>query len=131
MECFYRVSTKVLLVDESSTGDEFVVLKNSKDEYELPGGGMEYGESIALSIEREIEEELEIKIKVEDKDLNPIFFDAYKSRSHDIWVAFVLYKVPANNLNKFEKLTFKQIISDKQENYVPYLWNLAKRETSN
>ena len=108
-----------------------MVLKNSKDEYELPGGGMEYGESIALSIEREIEEELEIKIKVEDKDLNPIFFDAYKSRSHDIWVAFVLYKVPANNLNKFEKLTFKQIISDKQENYVPYLWNLAKRETSN
>ena len=130
MECFYRVSTKVLLVDVTSTGDEFVVLKNSKGEYELPGGGMEYGESIALSIEREVEEELEIKIKVEEKDLNPIFFDAYKSRSHDIWVAFALYKVTASNLEKFEKLTFQQIISDKQENFVPYLWNLAKRETS-
>ncbi len=130
MECFYRVSTKVLLVDVTSAGDEFVVLKNSKGEYELPGGGMEYGESIALSIEREVEEELEIKIKVEEKDLNPIFFDAYKSRSHDIWVAFALYKVTASNLEKFEKLTFQQIISDKQENFVPYLWNLAKRETS-
>ena len=130
MECFYRFSTKVLLVDVISTGDEFVVLKNSKGEYELPGGGMEYGESIALSIEREVEEELEIKIKVEEKDLNPIFFDAYKSRSHDIWVAFALYKVTASNLEKFEKLTFQQIISDKQENFVPYLWNLAKRETS-
>ena len=131
MECFYRVSTKVLLVDEASAGDEFVVLKNSKGEYELPGGGMEYGESIALSIEREVEEELEIKIKVEEKDLSPIFFDAYKSRSHDIWVAFALYKVTASNLEKFEKMTFQQIISDKQENYVPYLWNLAKREISN
>lgn len=131
MECFYRISTKVLLVDDPSTGNEFVVLKNSKGEYELPGGGMEYGESIALNIEREIEEELEIKIKVDDKNLTPVFFDAYKSRSHDIWVAFVLYKVFVNNLEKFEKLTFEKIITDKQENYVPYLWNLAKRETSN
>jgi 8-oxo-dGTP pyrophosphatase MutT (NUDIX family) len=98
MECFYRVSTKVLLVDVTSDGDEFVVLKNSKGEYELPGGGMEYGESIALSIEREVDEELEIKIKVEEKDLNPIFFDAYKSRSHDIWVAFALYKVTARKV---------------------------------
>lgn len=131
MECFYRVSTKVLLVADTSSGDEFVVLKNSKGEYELPGGGIEYGESIALSIEREVEEELEIKIKVEEKELSPIFFDAYKSRSHDIWVAFALYKVTANNLDKFEKMTFQKIISDKHENYVPYLWNLAKRETSN
>jgi len=130
MECFYRVSTKVLLVDESSDGDEFVVLKNSKGEYELPGGGMEYGESIALSIEREVEEELEIKIKVEDNSLTPVFFDAYKSRSHDIWVAFALYKVKANNLDEFEKLTFEKIVSDKKENYVPYLWNLATRETA-
>jgi 8-oxo-dGTP pyrophosphatase MutT (NUDIX family) len=130
MECFYRVSTKVLLADETLEEEDFVVLKNSKGEYELPGGGMEYGESIALSIEREIEEELEIKIKVDDENLTPVFFDAYKSRSHDIWVAFVLYRVFANNLEKFEKLTFEKIISDRQENYVPYLWNLAKRETS-
>lgn len=130
MECFYRVSTKVILVDESSNGDEFVVLKNSKGEYELPGGGMEYGESIALSIEREIEEELEIKIKVEDNVSTLVFFDAYKSRGHDIWVAFAVYRVKANNLDDFEKLTFEKIISDKKENYVPYLWNLATRETA-
>lgn len=130
MKCFYRVSTKVLLIDESLNRDEFVVLKNSKGEYELPGGGMEYGESVALSIEREIEEELEIKIEVEDKSLTPVFFDAYKSRSHDIWVAFALYKVKAKNLDRFQKLTFEKIVSDKKENFVPYLWNLAKREVS-
>ncbi len=128
MECFYRISTKVVLTDGSS--NEFVVLKNKKGEYELPGGGMEYGESIALSIEREIKEELEINISVTDADLNPIFFDVYKSRSHDIWVGFVLYKITANNLDSFEKLTFEKIVTDKEENYVPYLWNLAKRETS-
>lgn len=128
MECFYRISTKVVLTDGSS--DEFIVLKNRKGEYELPGGGIEHGESIALSIEREIEEELEINIKVKESDLNPIFFDAYKSRSHDIWVGFVLYKITADNLDSFEKLTFEKIVSDKEENYVPYLWNLAKRETS-
>ena len=130
MECFYRVSTKVLLVDETLSDKEFVVLKNSKGEYELPGGGMEHGESIALSIEREVEEELEIKIKVEKDSLAPIFFDAYKSRSHDIWVAFVLYEIKANNLEGFEKLTFEKIVSDKKENYVPYLWNLALKKAA-
>lgn len=128
MECFYRISTKVVLIDGFS--EEFVVLKNKKGEYELPGGGMEHGESIALSIEREIEEELKIKISVTNAGLNPIFFDAYKSRSHDIWVGFVLYKINATNLDSFEKLTFEKIMADKEENYVPYLWNLAKRETS-
>ena len=118
----------MVLTDGSS--DEFVVLKNRKGEYELPGGGIEHGESIALSIEREIEEELEINIKVKEFDLNPIFFDAYKSRSHDIWVGFVLYKIAADNVDPFEKLTFEKILSDKEQNYVPYLWNLAKRETS-
>ncbi len=128
MECFYRISTKVVLTDGSS--NEFVVLKNRKGEYELPGGGIEHGESVALSIEREIEEELEIKISVTEAELNPIFFDVYKSRSHDIWVGFVLYKITADNLDSFEKLTFEKIVADKEENYVPYLWSLAKRETS-
>ncbi len=110
--------------------DEFVVLKNKKGEYELPGGGIEHGESIALSIEREIEEELDIKISVTENDLNPVFFDAYKSRSHDIWVGFVVYKITTDNLDSFEKLTFEKVLADKEENYVPYLWNIAKRETS-
>lgn len=129
MECFYRVSTKVLLIDKSSNEDGFVVLKNSKGEYELPGGGIEHDESIALSIEREIEEELKIKIKIEESILTPIFFDIYKSRSHDIWVAFAIYKIKTNHLSDFKKLTFEKIISDKKENYVPYLWHLATKET--
>lgn len=128
MECFYRVSAKVLLVDEFAYENEFVVLKNSKGEYELPGGGIEFGESVSDCIEREVEEELEIKLKVENISLTPVFFDAYKSRSHDIWVAFVVYKVKVNNLDSFEKLTFEKIVSDKKENYVPYLWNLAVQQ---
>ena len=127
MECFYWISTKVVLTEGSS--DEFVVLKNKKGEYELPGGGIEHGESIALSIEREIKEELEIHVTVAESDLNPVFFDVYKSRSHDIWVGFVLYKITVGNLDSFEKLTFEKIMADKEENYVLYLWNLAKRET--
>ncbi len=36
-------------------------------------GGIEYGESVSLSIEREIEEELEINIVVKTSDLTPLF----------------------------------------------------------
>jgi len=127
MECFYRISTKVILTEGHL--NEFVVLKNKKGEYELPGGGVEHGETIARSIEREVEEELIIKLYVNEADLRPIFFDTYKSRSHDIWVGFVIYKINATNLESFEKRNFENILADREENYVPYLWHLAARKT--
>lgn len=130
MDCFYRVSTKVLLMDEETDESEFVVLKNSKGEYELPGGGMEYAESAAESLKREIKEELDLEIDIKNGDLRPIFFDAYKARSHDIWVAFVVYKIFIKNKNlaNFEKKTFAKISADQSEGYVPYLRHLTNEQ---
>lgn len=71
MDCFYRVSTKALLTNNQNN---FIVLKNSKGEYELPGGGIEYGESVSSSLERELKEELAIDIDVSNQQLTPPFF---------------------------------------------------------
>lgn len=126
MECFYRISTKVILKNPNK--DEFVVIKNSKGEYELPGGGIEHGESVGLSIKRELQEELGIDIDIHENDLKPIFFDVYKSRSHDIWVAFVVYEIEIKNiLDSHQKTIFSRILLDSEKNYVPYLWHLAKQ----
>lgn len=44
--------------------DQFVLLKNEREEWELPGGRIEGGESPELCVLREIEEELGIKAEV-------------------------------------------------------------------
>lgn len=130
MDCFYRVSTKALLLDNQN--DNFIVLKNSKGEYELPGGGIEYGESVSSSLERELKEELAINIDLSHQHLTPLFFTSYPARSHNIYVAFVIYKIPLETTilgNKtFDFISFDIIRSGKEKDFVPYLWKLAHNQ---
>jgi 8-oxo-dGTP pyrophosphatase MutT (NUDIX family) len=46
-------------------GDRVVLLKNERDEWELPGGRLEAGEDPAACVAREIREELAIAVRVE------------------------------------------------------------------
>lgn len=57
MENRFPVSIKGVL----TLNDQFVLLKNEREEWELPGGRMEAGESPELCVVREIEEELGLK----------------------------------------------------------------------
>lgn len=40
-KCFYRVSIKALILDETKT--RFLVTQKENGEWELPGGGLEWG----------------------------------------------------------------------------------------
>ncbi|RYD99211.1 MAG: NUDIX domain-containing protein [Sphingobacteriales bacterium] len=57
MDNRFPVSIKGVL----TIGDKFVLLKNEREEWELPGGRIEAGESPELYLVREIEEELGLK----------------------------------------------------------------------
>lgn len=45
-------------------GPRFVLLRNERDEWELPGGKLEYGEDPPVCLAREIQEELSLDVTV-------------------------------------------------------------------
>jgi 8-oxo-dGTP diphosphatase len=53
---FYRVSIKGLILDETRT--KFLIVYEDKGWWELPGGGMNWGESPESCLERELQEEM-------------------------------------------------------------------------
>lgn len=52
---FYRVTVKALIFDEE---ERLLVCVNDEGGYELPGGGLEYGEDLIDCLRRELAEEL-------------------------------------------------------------------------
>lgn len=55
---FYRVSVKALIRNEAG---EVLVVKEHQEKWELPGGGLDHGESIHDGLKRELSEELGIE----------------------------------------------------------------------
>ncbi|MBI3631820.1 MAG: NUDIX hydrolase [Candidatus Vogelbacteria bacterium] len=59
-ECFYRVSVKALILDE--TRKKFLIVQEDNGKWELPGGGLDWGELAQDAIRREIEEEMGLEV---------------------------------------------------------------------
>lgn len=57
--CFYRVSIKALVLDESR---RFLLVREDNGLWELPGGGMDFGERPHECLKREIWEEMALEL---------------------------------------------------------------------
>lgn len=57
---FYRVSIKALIMDESRT--KFLVIREDNGWWELPGGGLDWGEGPEACLKREIKEEMGLDV---------------------------------------------------------------------
>lgn len=55
-KCFYRVSIKAVIRD--ADGDVLVVKEKNNPSWNLPGGGMDYGEDEQQALARELKEEV-------------------------------------------------------------------------
>ncbi|MDO8594392.1 MAG: NUDIX hydrolase [bacterium] len=95
-QCFYRISVKGLLLDETRT--KFLVVREDNGRWELPGGGIDHGESPQECLRREIKEEMGLETTfVAD---NPSFFLVCEKDSVERkWVANVLYEIRLADLN--------------------------------
>jgi 8-oxo-dGTP diphosphatase len=67
-DAFYRVSIKLII--KNSEDKLLVVMDKNTDDWEVPGGGLDHGETIKQTAEREIQEELGVRLlKFDDKPI--------------------------------------------------------------
>ena len=56
----YRISIKALILDKTRT--KFLAIKNDKGKWNLPGGGIDPGETIEECVKREVMEETGLRV---------------------------------------------------------------------
>jgi len=94
--CFYRVSIKALVLNE--TRDKFLVCRESVGFWELPGGGLDWGTTPQEDLPREIMEEMGLKVlRIAD---NPSYFlTGQQTTNPNIKIANVIYECELADLD--------------------------------
>lgn len=94
-DCFYRISVKALILNESR--DKFLITKETNGKWELPGGGLDWGTSPQEDLPREISEEMGLTVTwVADR---PSYFFTGESLKKKLWLANIVYEAKLKNLN--------------------------------
>lgn len=70
-DCLYRVAARVLITQDNKI---LLVKEVSDDWWALPGGGIDHGETIEVSLRREIEEELGVSSEEVTSDFQIIHY---------------------------------------------------------
>lgn len=100
-DCFYRVTLKGMCVRDGKLLLSREAESYSGQSWELPGGGLDFGEDIATAFRREIQEEMGLTVIKMSK--SPIYTWTYKyenKRGLDWYYACVLaYRVEFADLN--------------------------------
>ena len=91
--CFYRISVKALILDETRT--KFLLLQEDDGKWELPGGGLDWGEWPQEGLRREIKEETGIEVTwIDDR---PAYFFTSTNNVNN-WISNVLYEATVKDL---------------------------------
>lgn len=93
--CFYRVSVKALVLNE--TKDKFLICQKITGVWELPGGGLDWGAETAAELTREIAEEMSIPVvKIAPR---PAYFLTGQTLNSKTWIANVIYETVLEHLD--------------------------------
>lgn len=96
-DCFYRISIKALILN--ATRDKFLICQEENGKWELPGGGLDWGETPQSDLPRELMEEMGLKATwIAD---NPAYFlaGAYREDNPAFYIANVLYETTLEHLD--------------------------------
>lgn len=94
-KCFYRVSLKAVIYD--TDGKVLMVKEKNNPSWNLPGGGMDYGESERQALTRELKEEVGYDGDFTFRALGtwPHFLGGDKQA----WQLWIVYHVTPDNFN--------------------------------
>lgn len=92
-ECFYRISVKALILDDEK---RFLLTKEENGKWELPGGGLDFGEKPQECLIREIKEEMGIDITFVS-DTPSYFLTSQKENAH--WFSNIIYNTKVKDLD--------------------------------
>lgn len=89
---FYRVSIKALIGNDNG---EILVVKEHQNKWELPGEGIDHGESIHESLKRELNEELGIKNDFTESFNNVVtqYMESRPDKELDFWKMSMYFDV--------------------------------------
>lgn len=106
-DCLYRVATKAMVVN----GDKVLLVKEIPEMWwGFPGGGVEHGETVEMSLVRELEEELGVSATDITTD--------YKIVHHTIGT--VVDKIP--RMNMFYKVSIPEQTLKRTEHVAEWQW---------
>lgn len=92
---FYRLSIKGLILNEAR--EKFLIVQEDNGLWELPGGGLDWGESPRVGLKREIKEEMGLDTTWISQ--TPCYLLVGQKKKDGIWIANVLFEVKVNNLD--------------------------------
>lgn len=90
---FYRTSIKALILDDEK---RFLMILENNGLWEMPGGGLDFGESPHDCLTREIKEEMDLEVIYINKQ--PSYF-ASALNINKIWKTAVFYETKVKNLD--------------------------------
>jgi 8-oxo-dGTP diphosphatase len=93
-KCFYRVSIKAVIHDHQ--GRILVVREKNNPHWNLPGGGMDYGETEYQALQRELLEEVGYTgdFSYTPLGIRPMYLEKFES-----WQLWIVYKVTPENFH--------------------------------
>lgn len=92
---YYRLSVKALIFDETRT--KFLLAQEDNGKWELPGGGLDWGEKPEEGIRREIKEEMGLEVTYVASESS--YVTTAQRDSDGAWTANVLYETKLKDLN--------------------------------
>lgn len=94
-DCFYRVSVKALVIDELG---RILLCREDNGNWDIPGGGLDYGEDPIEGLRREIFEETRIPAENLIIEENPSYFITTQNSS-GVQIANVFYRTSILDLS--------------------------------
>lgn len=121
--CFYRLSVKALIVDETG---RFLLAREADGTWDMLGGGLDHGEDPIDALQREITEET--GLITTHISSSPKYFITAPRPGMDVFIANVLYEVELKDLDftpsdECQELRYFSCEEARTENILP---NVAK-----